>query len=67
MSDNWKTCAIGERIQLDGRDPKDLKVLTPGAIKFGYDVTVTMQEHYNPKAFEILTKIEQLDTIWRAE
>ncbi len=67
LSDNWMTCAIGERIQLEGRVLKDLKDLTPEAIKFGYDFSVIMQEHYNPKAFETLTKIEQLHTIWRAE
>jgi len=67
LSDNWMTCAIGERIQLEGRVLKDLKDLTPEAIKFGYDFSVAMQEHDNQKAFEILTKIEQLDTIWRAE
>ena len=49
------------------RDLKDLKDLTPEAIKFSYDFSVAMQEHDNQKAFEIITKIEQLDTIWRAE
>ncbi len=67
LSDNWKTCAIDERTQLEESDLKDLKILTPEAIKFGYDFSVAIQEHDNQKAFEILTKIEQLDTIWRAE
>ena len=67
LSDNWKTCTIGERIQLERRVLNDLKDLTPEAIKFGYDFSVAIQEHDNQKAFEILTKIEQLDTIWRSE
>ncbi len=67
LSDNWKTCAIGERIQLERRVLNDLKDLTPEAIKFGYDFFVAMYKHDNQKAFEILTKIEQLDTIWRSE
>jgi len=67
LSDNWKTCAIGERIQLERRVLNDLKDLTPEAIKLGYDFSVAIQEHDNQKAFEILTKIEQLDTIWRSE
>ena len=67
FSDNWKTCAIGEGIQLEGRVLKDLKNLTPEAIKLSYDFSVAIQEPNNQKAFEIITKIEQLDTIWRAE
>ena len=67
LSDNWKTCAIGERIKIEGRDLKDLKDLTPDAIKLGYDFSVAMQERDNQKALEILAKIETLPTIWRDE
>ena len=67
LSDNWKTCAIGERISREGRDLKDIKDLSPDAIKLGYDFSVALQEHDNQKAIEILTKIEQLPTIWRNE
>ena len=67
LSDNWKTCAIGERIKFEGRDLKSLKDLTPEAIKLGYDFSVAMQERDNQKAVEILTKIENLPTIWRDE
>ncbi len=67
LSDNWKTSTIGEMIQLKERDLKDLKDLTPEAIKFSYDFSVAIQEHNNQKVLEIFTKIEQLDTIWRAE
>ena len=67
LSDNWKTCAIGERIRREGKDLKDLKDLSPDAIKLGYDFSVALQERDNQKATEILTKIEQLPSIWRDE
>jgi hypothetical protein len=67
LSDNWKNCAIGERIKLEGRDLNSIKDLSPEAIKLGYDFSVAMQEHDNEKALEIITKIEQLPTIWRNE
>ena len=65
LSDNWKMCAIGERIKLEGRDLNSVKDLSPEAIKLGYDFSVAMQEKDNHKALEIITKIEQLPTIWR--
>ena len=65
LSDNWKMCAIGERIKLEGRDLASIKDLSPEAIKLGYDFSVAMQERDNEKALEIITKIEQLPTIWR--
>jgi len=67
MSDNWKMCAIGERIRLEGRDLSSIKDLSPQAIQFGYDFSIAMQERDNQKALEIITKIEKLDTIWRNE
>lgn len=67
LSDNWKMCAIGERIRLEGRDLESIKDLSPEAIKLGYDFSVAMQEKDNQKAIEIITKIEQLPTIWRNE
>ena len=67
MSDNWKMCAIGERINLEGRDLESIKDLSPEAINLGYDFSVAMQERDNQKALEIITKIEQLPTIWRDE
>lgn len=65
MSDNWKMCAIGERIRMEGKDLESIKDLSPEAIKLGYDFSVAMQEKDNEKALEIITKIEQLPTIWR--
>ena len=67
LSDNWKNCAIGERIRLEGRDLNSIKDLSPEAIKLGYDFSVALQEKNNERALEIITKIEQLPTIWRNE
>ena len=65
LSDNWKTCAIGERIRREGRELRDLKDLSPDAIKLGYDFSVALQERDNQKTIEIITKIEQIPSIWR--
>ena len=65
MSDNWKMCAIGERIKIEGKDLESIKDLSPEAIRLGYEFSVAMQEKDNEKALEIITKIEQLPTIWR--
>ena len=65
LSDNWKTCAIGERIHREGRDLTKIKDLSPEAIRLGYEFSVAMQNRDNQTAVEILTKIENLDTIWR--
>ena len=67
LSDNWKTCAIGERIRKEGADLKNIKDLSPEAIRLGYEFSVAMQQRDNQAAVEILTKIEKLDTIWRHE
>ncbi len=67
LSDNWKTCALGERIQREGRDLNSIKDLSPMAIKLGYDFSVALQEKDNEKALEVIAKIEQLQTIWRSE
>ncbi len=67
LSDNWKTCAIGERIRKEGIDLKNIKDLSPDAIRLGYDFSVALQERNNDVALEILTKIENLQTIWRHE
>jgi len=44
LSDNWKNCAIGERIRLESRNPNSIKDMPPEAIKLGYDFSVAMQE-----------------------
>lgn len=65
LSDNWKTCALGERIRIEGKDLQSLKDLSPEAIKLGYDFSVALQERNNDLALEIIEKIERLPTIWR--
>ena len=67
LSDNWKTCAIGERIRREGKYLANLKDLSPEAIRLGYEFSVAMQNRDNQAALEILTKIENLGTIWRNE
>lgn len=67
LSDNWKTCALGERIKTEGKDLQNLKDLSPEAIKLGYDFSVALQERNNDLALEIIEKIENLPTIWRDE
>lgn len=67
LSDNWKTCALGERIRIEGKDLQNLKDLSPEAIKLGYDFSVALQERNNDLALEIIAKIERLPTIWRNE
>ena len=67
LSDNWKMCALGERIKIEGRDLENIKDLSPEAIKLGYDFSVAMQEQNNEAALNIIEKIEKLHTIWRNE
>jgi len=56
-----------ERIKMEKSVLNSIKDLSPEAIKLGYDFSLAMQEHDNQNAIEILTKIEQLPTIWRNE
>ncbi len=35
LSDNWLSCALGERMKLEGRFLKNIKDLSPEAIKLG--------------------------------
>ena len=51
LSDNWKTCALGERIRIEGKDLQNLKDLSLEAIKLGYDFSVTLQERNSDLAF----------------
>ena len=67
LSDSWLSCALGERMELEGKFLKNVKDLTPDAIKLGYDFSVAMQEKDNDTALHIIEKIENLPTIWRDE
>ena len=67
LSDNWLSCAVGERMKIEGRLLKNVKDLTPEAIKLGYDFSIAMQERDNVTALQIIERIEKLPTIWREE
>ena len=67
LSDNWLSCALGERMKLEGRFLKNIKDLSPEAIKLGYDFSIAMQERDNVSALRIINEIESLPTIWRDE
>ena len=67
LSDNWLSCALGERMKLEGRFLKNIKDLSPEAIKLGYDFSIAMQERDNVSALHIINEIESLSTIWRNE
>jgi len=65
MSDNWKYCALGERITKEGRDLTKVKDLAPEAIKLGFDFATAVRRRDSTAALEILEQIERLPTIWR--
>ena len=67
LSDNWLSCALGERMKLEGRFLKNIKDLSPEAINLGYDFSIAMQERDNVSALRIINEIESLPTIWRNE
>ena len=67
LSDNWLSCALGERMELEGHFLKNIKDLSPKAIKLGYDFSIAMQETDNKSALKIIEEIESLSTIWRNE
>ncbi len=65
MSDNWKMCALGERIKKEGRDLDKVKDLSPEALKLGFDFATAVKRRDSTTALEILEQIESLPTIWR--
>lgn len=67
LSDNWLSCALGERMKLEGHALKNIKDLSPEAIKLGYDFSIAIQERDNQSALKIIEEIESLSTIWRNE
>ena len=54
-------------MKLEGRFLKNIKDLSPEAIKLGYDFSIAMQERDNVSALRIINEIESLSTIWRNE
>lgn len=65
LSDNWKMCALGERMKVEGRELQNINELTPEARLLGYDFSVAIQNGDNDAAIDIIEKIEKLPTIWR--
>ena len=54
-------------MKLEGKFLKNIKDLSPEAIKLGYDFSIAMQERDNASALRIINEIESLHTIWRDE
>ena len=65
LSDNWKFCALGERMQKEGRNIDKVKDLSPEAVKLGFAFATAVKRRDSTAALEILGQIEQLPTIWR--
>ncbi len=65
LSDNWKFCALGERMRKEGRDLDKVKDLTPEAIKLGFGFATAVKRRDSTIALEILEQIEKLPSIWR--
>ena len=65
LSDNWKSCALGERMKKEGRDLDRVKDLIPEAVKLGFDFATAVKRRDSSAALEILEQIERLPTIWR--
>lgn len=42
LSDNWKMCALGERIRIEGNDLQNIDELTPEARLLVYDFSVAI-------------------------
>jgi len=65
LSDNWKFCALGERMRKEGRDLDKVKDLTPEAIKLGFGFAMAVKRRDSTTALGILEQIEKLPSIWR--
>ncbi len=65
LSDNWKFCALGERMRKEGRNLEKVKDLTPDAIKLGFSFATAVKRRDSTAALEILEQIEKLPSIWR--
>lgn len=65
LSDNWKMCALGERIKIEGKQLESIDELTPEAKLLGYDFSVAIQNGDNDFAISIIEKIERLPSIWQ--
>jgi hypothetical protein len=64
LSDNWKMCALGERIKIEGKDLQNIEELSPEARLLGYEFSVAIQNRDSDAAIRVIEKIEKLPTIW---
>lgn len=65
LSDNWKHCALGERIRREGKGLERVKDLHPEAIRLGFAFATAIKRRDSATALELLEQIERLPTIWR--
>ena len=65
VSDNWKMCAMGERVGIEGRTLESAGDPSPEAMRLGCEFYVAMQERDGEKAPDMTTRIGQMPTIWR--
>ncbi|MGC1425676.1 MAG: hypothetical protein WA833_03130 [Nitrosotalea sp.] len=56
MSDNWKSCALGERMKKEGHDLGKVKDLAPEAVKLGFEFATAVKRRDSTTALEILEK-----------
>jgi hypothetical protein len=64
LSDNWKMCALGERIKIEEKDLQNIDELSPEARLLGYEFSVDIQNRDGDTAIRVIEKIEKLPTIW---
>ena len=62
---NWKTCAVGERIQKEGKCAKKIEDLSPELKVLGYDFFLAVGNKKKQRASEILSMIEDAPSIWK--
>ena len=62
---DWKTCAIGERIQKEGKNGKEIDDLSPELKVLGYDFFLAVDNEKKERASEILSMIEEAPSIWK--
>ena len=63
LSDNWKMCALGERIKIEGKAFQNIDQLSPEARLLGYEFSVAIQNIDSDAAIRIIEKIEKLPTM----
>ena len=64
---NWKTCAIGERIQREGKKSRKIDDLNPELKVLGLDFYLAVDKKKKQRASEILSMIESSPSIWKNE